>query len=300
MTAQKHQKIVAYFLIFLQEIQHIKTNFRGCHLVILYLDEAPYACCHIEGLIMLVAEKFSTPVEIQRRASNRVPYIEPCFAQTDNHSLWVKSINLSEGGMCIAVDRLGVLKRGTGVAIFIQNFPALDARVQWTRANIAGLKFTSPIEENPDFIALIERLKSGEPAWLPVAKPDIDSVVGHSIHDLLNPKSKVPEPTVTEVATQPLAQVRAHERLNFDETCWVETDKRKFQAQGMNISEGGMCLRLNGLGTMHNGTDVRITFEGHSPIDATLRWSKERVMGFQFLTPIKDHPILRDRTPIED
>ena len=68
----------------------------------------------------------------------------------------------------------------------------------------------------------------------------------------------------------------------------------------MNLSEGGMCLRLNGLGSLHNGTDVQIVFKGHSPIDATLRWSKERIMGFQFLTPIKGHPILRDLTPIED
>ncbi len=249
---------------------------------------------------MLVAEKFSTPVEIQRRAEKRVPYIEPCFAQTDSHSLWVKSINLSEGGMCIAVDRLGVLTRGIGVAIFIQNFPALDARVQWTRANIAGLKFTSPTDENSDFVELIKRLKAGEPAWLPISKPDIDSVVGESLHDLLNPRETTILTPETEMATQPLVQLRAHERLNFTETCWVQTDKRKFQAEGMNLSEGGMCLRLNGLGTMHNGKDVQIIFKGHSPIDATLRWSKERVMGFQFLTPIKGHPILRDLVPIED
>jgi len=249
---------------------------------------------------MLVAEKFSSPVEIQRRASKRVPYIEPCFAQTDSHALWVKSINLSEGGMCIAVDRLGVLTRGTGVAVFIQNFPALDARVQWTRANIAGLKFTSPIYDNPEFMGLLGRLKVGEPAWLPATKPDIDSVVGESVHELLNPTEDNTDTPETEVATQPLVQLRAHERLNFTETCWVQTDKRKFQAEGVNLSEGGMCLRLNGLGSMRNGIDVQIIFKGHSPIDATLRWSKERVMGFQFLTPIKGHPILRNLTPIED
>ena len=250
---------------------------------------------------MLVAEKkFSTPVEIQRRASKRLAYIEPCFAQTDNHALWVKSINLSEGGMCVAVDRLGVLSRGTGVAMFIQNFPAIDARVQWTRANIAGLKFMSAVEENLDFMALMKRLKAGEPAWLPVSKPDIDSVVGDSVQDLLKPKASVDGNAETEAAIQPLVQLRAHERLNFTETCWVQTDKRKFQAEGMNLSEGGICLRLNGLGSLHNGTDVQIILKGHSPIDATLRWSKERVMGFQFLTPIKGHPILRDLTPIED
>ena len=249
---------------------------------------------------MLVAEKFSTPVEIQRRASKRLPYMEPCFAQTDNHALWVKSINLSEGGMCVAVDRLGVLSRGTGVAMFIQNFPAIDARVQWTRANIAGLKFTSPVDANPEFIALLKRLQNGEPAWLPVSKPDVDAVVGDSVKDLLNPKASENSLAETEVATQPMVQLRAHERLNFTETCWVQTDKRKFQAEGMNLSEGGMCLRLAGLGAIHNGTDVQIIFKGHSPIDATLRWSKERVMGFQFLTPIKGHPILRDLTPIDD
>lgn len=249
---------------------------------------------------MLVAEKFSTPVEIQRRAAKRLPYLEPCFAQTDSHALWVKSINLSRNGMCVAVDRIGVLSRGTGLAMFIQNFPAIDARVQWTRANIAGLKFTSPVEENSEFMALIERLKAGEPAWPPTTKPDIDAVVGNSIQDLLNPSATASSPTETEVATQPLAQLRAHERLNFTETCWVQTDKRKFQAEGMNLSEGGMCLRLNGLGSLHNGTDVQIVFKGHSPVDATLRWSKERIMGFQFLTSIKGHPILRDLTPIED
>lgn len=249
---------------------------------------------------MLVAQKFSTPVEIQRRAAKRLPYLEQCFAQTDNHALWVKSINLSEGGMCVAVDRLGVLSRGTGVAMFIQNFPAIDARVQWTRANIAGLKFTSPVEENTEFMALIQRLKAGEPAWLPISKPDIDSVVGGSIQELLSPKASANGPTESEVATQPLVKLRAHERLNFSEKCWVQTDKRKFQAEGMNLSEGGICLRLSGLGSLHNGTDVQIVFKGHAPIDATLRWSKERVMGFQFLTPIKGHPILRNLTPVED
>ena len=201
--------------------------------------------------------------------------------------------------MCIAVDRLGVLKRGTGLAVFIQNFPALDARVQWTRANIAGLKFTSAVEENHEFLALLKRLESGETAWAPVQKTNIDSALGDSVRDLFNPKSTSMAASETEVSTQPLVQLRAYERLNFTDTCWVRTEKKKFQATGMNISEGGMCLRLNGLGIVHNGTDVQITLKGYPPIDATLRWSKDRVMGFQFLTPIKGHPILRDLQPIE-
>jgi hypothetical protein len=116
---------------------------------------------------MLLAEKLTTLRQIQRRTFRRVEYTELCFAQSDSHALWVKARNLSERGICLFVDEVGALKKGTRVALFLQDFPAIDASVRWKRRNHVGLLFTSPIDDHPQIKELVKRILDGGPARIP-------------------------------------------------------------------------------------------------------------------------------------
>ncbi len=235
---------------------------------------------------MISAKKLDSKLDIQRRVDRRTAYLEECFIQSDSRSLWVRSINLSEGGMCIAVKEYGVLKRGTNIAVFIRNFPPIDAQVRWTRGNIAGVKFLTSVENHTEILGLLKRLHDGTEAG---PSPTANSV-----------DEKLPT-NLSEVFTQDIQQVestleaRAYSRLNYIEKCHIKTDKKTFKAESQDISEGGMCLKLLGLGKVDLGDDIEVILPcGYPPIKASLRWMKDRKIGVEFHTPIKDHPIFFD------
>jgi len=218
---------------------------------------------------MLSVANKKAPLVLQRRSDRRVAYLEPCFIQTDSHALWVRSINLSDGGMCIAVNEFGILKRGTNVAIFVDSFAPIDGQVRWTRGNIAGLKFLTPIVHHPELSELIKQLHQGGEARSPIiAKNIVDAKLPKSLHQIFNPT-----PVQSEEAKPDNVNQRAHKRLDYTEKCLIRTGKRTFQADSKNISEGGICLKLLGLGKINVGANVQIILEGgYPPIAGTLRW----------------------------
>jgi hypothetical protein len=85
---------------------------------------------------------------------------------------------------------------------------------------------------------------------------------------------------------------RIHQRFDYTETCWIKVGTRTFKARASNISEGGICLHLLGLGTLAHGTDCALILEDFDPIPAKLRWSKERKLGLEFKTAIVGHPLV--------
>jgi len=243
---------------------------------------------------MLTSEKLYAPLDVQRRADRRVAFLEPCFIQSDSRALWVRSINLSDGGMCVAMNEFGTLKRDMNLTIFIQNFTPIDAQVRWTRGNIAGMKFLTPVVNHPQLSALIKRLHEGSEARRPLVRENIDDRLPNSLQEMLAPISVKPNTAKnTSTTTSDYTEQRAHKRTDYNEKCLIRTDKRTFQAQSKDISEGGMCLRLLGLGKVDIGADIQVILPGGFPaIDASLRWMKDREIGVKFHQPIKGHPVL--------
>jgi len=237
----------------------------------------------------------TTSLDVQRRSHRRAAYLEQCFLQTDTRALWVKSINLSDGGMCVAIQEFGVLKRGSKVTAFLQNFEAIDATVRWTRGNIAGLDFAISAAQHPQINVLLERLIAGDDPWVPISKKTVDEKLPDSLREILRP-GELPDAPVVAAPVQETdpTKRRVVKRTAYTEPCRLKTDKRTFQAEAINISEGGMSLRLRGLGILRTGAPLQVVLEGgYPPIDATLRWSKDRDIGVQFHNSIKDHPVLR-------
>ena len=247
---------------------------------------------------MLKAENRAETLDVQRRAHRRTAYLEQCFLQTDTRSLWAKSINLSDNGMCVVVKEFGILKRDTKVTAFVQNFEPIDGTVRWTRGNVAGLDFSTPAYQHPQINALLQRLLNGGEAWLPIAPLTVDDKLPRSLREILQPDPAQDAPiAVPQNQAQDPAKRRIKKRIHYTEPCLLKTDKRTFQASAINISEDGMSLRLRGLGNMRVGAALQVILDGgYPPIDATTRWSKEREIGVQFQHSIKGHPVLRSAT----
>ncbi len=251
--------------------------------------------------VMITAQQFSSPMELQRRADRRVAYLEPCFIQSDTRAVWAKSINLSESGMCIAINEFNVLKRGARIAVFLQNFTPVEAQVRWTRGNIAGLGFDLSSGEHSELAAFIEKLQQdNNPVQASIEKPNIDDQLPDSLHEMLNPVKDTPDETQTPSSEDiDFSSLRAHKRVDYTEKCLIQTEKRTFQAVSKDISDGGMCLQVLGIGKLEMGSHVQIILEGgYPPINAILRWMKDRKVGIQFKEPITGHPVL-NTTPAQ-
>lgn len=90
--------------------------------------------------------------------------------------------------------------------------------------------------------------------------------------------------------TKPSNDSRKVGRCDLVEPCRVERWGRPFHAMTRNISAGGMCLEIVGMGSTTLDADVLIYLRDFEPIEATARWSHKRTFGMQFQTPIEDHP----------
>ena len=87
---------------------------------------------------------------------------------------------------------------------------------------------------------------------------------------------------------------RKSARYSFSEPCQVERWGRSFHAMARNISKGGMCLDIVGMGSSALDADLTILMRDFEPITATARWSHKRTFGLQFLTDSADHPQLKE------
>lgn len=72
----------------------------------------------------------------------------------------------------------------------------------------------------------------------------------------------------------------------------IQTDDRSFAAKALNLSAGGIAVTMKSIGTLEQGTVVELFLQNFPSIPAIARWSKGRVVGFEFLLPVASHPQL--------
>lgn len=96
--------------------------------------------------------------------------------------------------------------------------------------------------------------------------------------------------TARLVQSEPRETRRIHKRFNYDAQCTIESGNRRLNARSRDISEGGLSLELRGLGRLEIGSEVAVHLEGCPPIDAIVRWNKDRVVGLQFVMPVGFYP----------
>lgn len=85
---------------------------------------------------------------------------------------------------------------------------------------------------------------------------------------------------------------RRHERFEFDEACEVERWGKKYHAMTRNISMGGICLDILGMGSTTFDAELTIWLRNYEPITAVACWSHRRTFGMKFVDPIDRNPEL--------
>jgi len=86
---------------------------------------------------------------------------------------------------------------------------------------------------------------------------------------------------------------RRYTRFALEMPCEVERWGRTFHAMTRNISMGGICLDIVGMGSTILETDIVVRIPGFNPMPASIRWSHKRTFGMKFVDPISEHPELR-------
>ena len=85
------------------------------------------------------------------------------------------------------------------------------------------------------------------------------------------------------------ADNRKEVRHNFSAPCSVRRWGRTFPAITRNISTGGVCLDVQGMGSTAHGAELTILLRDLPAMTAVARWSHKRTFGLQFLEPVEDH-----------
>lgn len=83
---------------------------------------------------------------------------------------------------------------------------------------------------------------------------------------------------------------RRHDRFEFEESCHVERWGKKYHATTRNLSRGGICLDILGMGSTTFDADITIWLRNFAPITAVARWSHKRTFGMKFSDPIEQNP----------
>ena len=83
---------------------------------------------------------------------------------------------------------------------------------------------------------------------------------------------------------------RRHERFEFDEPCEVERWGKQYHAVTRNISEGGICIDVLGMGSTIFDAEITIRLRDYAPFVAIARWSYKRTFGMKFTDPIEKNP----------
>lgn len=86
---------------------------------------------------------------------------------------------------------------------------------------------------------------------------------------------------------------RMHERLEYREKCSLRAAGKSFTGRGMNISEGGIAVEIRSIGSLDSGMEVALYLQNFPPIAAQVRWTRNRVVGLEFVEPLDRHPEIR-------
>lgn len=96
---------------------------------------------------------------------------------------------------------------------------------------------------------------------------------------------------ISKIFSRPalMYEVRQYPRVSLVEACTVERWGRKFLATTRNISRGGICLDIVGMGSTILDADLTIHLKGFTPIPASARWSHKRTFGIEFDASVSDN-----------
>ena len=86
---------------------------------------------------------------------------------------------------------------------------------------------------------------------------------------------------------------RKHERFELAEACEISRWGKKYHAITRNISRGGICLDIIGMGSTTFDAELTIWLRNYKPITAVARWSHKRTFGLKFNDPIETNPEVR-------
>jgi len=82
---------------------------------------------------------------------------------------------------------------------------------------------------------------------------------------------------------------RRHERFEFEEACEVERWGKKYHAVTRNISMGGICIDILGMGSTTFDAELTVWLRNYEPINAVACWSHKRTFGMKFTDPIEQN-----------
>ena len=86
---------------------------------------------------------------------------------------------------------------------------------------------------------------------------------------------------------------RKHERFELEEACQISRWGKKYHAITRNISRGGICLDILGMGSTTFDAELTIWLRNYEPITAIACWSHKRTFGLKFNDPIASNSEVR-------
>ncbi len=91
-----------------------------------------------------------------------------------------------------------------------------------------------------------------------------------------------------QVQPQRRKSVRYDHRVNCD----LKSVHKTMRATTLNISEGGICIKLTSFGSVDVDTVVAVQMQDSPLINGKVVWVNNRILGIVFIDSIKDHPEL--------
>lgn len=93
-----------------------------------------------------------------------------------------------------------------------------------------------------------------------------------------------------QALAQEQSQRRRHARYELKINCDLKSAQKTLRAATLNISEGGLCIKLQSFGTMDHGSVVAIEMEDFPLMNGTVVWVNNRIIGIEFIDEIREHP----------
>lgn len=94
---------------------------------------------------------------------------------------------------------------------------------------------------------------------------------------------------MTETQTRPEPQRRRHLRHDYATTCTLKSVHKTWRAKTLNISQGGVCIKLQSFGSMEEGAVVAIELDDFPLINGVAVWVNNRIIGLEFIDDVQDH-----------
>jgi len=95
------------------------------------------------------------------RQDSRYDLKEPCVVERWGRSYPASTLNISRGGLSIDVVGMGSAAFDAELTVHLRDYVPITAKVIWSHRRTFGLQFLAPIDDHPDFAALIEELAAG-------------------------------------------------------------------------------------------------------------------------------------------